>query len=169
MNKAVFLDRDGVINSNANHYYVYKSGDFILNQGVIDTLKLLIKKGYLLIIISNQGGVSKAKYSKADIEKLNDYIISLFAQSNIQISESYYCPHHSDIEACICRKPNSLMLEKATARFKISITDSFMIGDSDRDIESAEKLGIKGIKVKANGNLFEELANSEHSFLVDGN
>ncbi|MEN8118986.1 MAG: HAD family hydrolase [Bacteroidota bacterium] len=169
MNKAVFLDRDGVINSNANHYYVYKADDFKLNQGVIETLNLLIKKGYLLIIISNQGGVSKNKYSKADIEKLNEHINSLFTRSNIKISESYYCPHHSDIENCICRKPDSLMIEKAISRFNISIPDSFMIGDSERDIEAAEKLGIKGIKVKANSNLFEEITNSDYSFLVDRN
>ena len=169
MNKAIFLDRDGVINSNANHYYVYHSSDFILNSGVLETLKSFIREGYLLIIISNQGGVSKTIYSKVDIDKLNEYIISLFKQKNIQISESYYCPHHTDIEACICRKPDSLMIEKAIARFNISIADSFMIGDSDRDIEAAEKLGIKGIKVKANENLFEEITKSRYSFLVNGN
>lgn len=168
MSKAVFLDRDGVINSNANHYYVYKADDFKLNQGVIKTLNLLIKKGYLLIIISNQGGVSKERYTKADVEKLNNHMISLFARSNIKTLESYYCPHHSDIEKCICRKPDSLMIEKAIARFKINIPDSYMIGDSERDIEAAEKLGIKGIKVKANGNLFEEITNSDYSFLVEG-
>jgi len=169
VNKAIFLDRDGVINSNANHYYVFKSSDFTLNPNVIETLKSFIKKGFLLIIISNQGGVSKAKYTKADIKKLDDYMISLFAKSNIQILESYYCPHHSSIEKCICRKPNSLMIEKAVARFNISISDSYMIGDSDRDIEAANKLEIKGIKVEANKNLFKELANSAYSFLVDGN
>jgi len=167
VNKAIFLDRDGVINSNANHYYVYQSSDFILNKGVTETLKLLIKKGYLLIIISNQGGVSKKKYSKADIDKLNKHINSLFANSHIKILESYYCPHHSDIEKCICRKPDSLLIEKAVARFKIDIPKSYMIGDSERDIKAAEKLGIKGIKVKANGNLFAELTNSDYSFLVD--
>jgi len=168
MNKTIFLDRDGVINSNANHYYVYKTGDFELNQGVIKTLNLLINKGYLLIIISNQGGVSKNKYTKTDIEKLNKHINTIFSRSNIEILESYYCPHHSDIEKCICRKPNSLLIEKAIARFNISIPDSYMIGDSDRDIQAAEKLGIKGVKVKANGNLFEELINSDYSFLVEG-
>ncbi len=169
MNKVVFLDRDGVINSNENYYYIYQSSDFILNKGVIKTLSLLIKKGYLLIIISNQGGVSKNKYTKADVEKLNNYIISLFAQSNIEILESYYCPHHSDIEMCICRKPDSQLLEKAIARFKVSTKDSYMIGDSDRDIQAAEKIGKKGIKVKANKNLFEELSKSDYSFLVDEN
>ena len=169
MNKAIFLDRDGVINSNANHYYVYKTDDFELNKGVIETLNLLINKGYLLIIISNQGGVSKNKYTKTDIEKLNKHINTIFTRSNIKISESYYCPHHSDIEKCICRKPDSLLIEKAIARFNISIPDSYMIGDSDRDIQAAEKLGIKGVKIKANGNLFEELINSDYSFLVEGN
>ena len=169
MNKAIFLDRDGVINSNENHYYVYKKDDFILNEGVIESLKAFINKGYLLIIISNQGGVSKNKYTKHDIDKLDEYIVSLFAKSDIKITESYYCPHHSDIEKCICRKPNSEMLEKAIARFNISISDSFMIGDSDRDVEAAEKIGLKGIKVDANKNLFNKIADSKFSFLVDKN
>ncbi len=169
MNKAIFLDRDGVINSNADYYYVYRSSDFVLNQAVIETLKVFVKKGYSLIIISNQGGVSKKNYSKADIEKLNDFIISLFAKSNINILESYYCPHHSDIEKCICRKPDSLMIEKAIARFNIDRSKSFLIGDSERDILAAKKVGLKGIKVKANQNLFKEIANSDYSFLVDGN
>jgi len=168
MNKAIFLDRDGVINSNADHYYVYKSADFNLNQGVIETLKSFLKKSYLLIIISNQGGVSKGKYTKADIDRLNDYIIELFVKSDIEILESYYCPHHSDIEKCICRKPDSAMIEKAVARFKINKKESYIIGDSDRDIQAAEKAGIKGIKVEANQNLFKELKNSEYSFLVEG-
>ena len=164
--RAVFLDRDGVINSNANHYYVYHKNDFVLNPGVIKSLKRILENGYSLIIVSNQGGISKKKYTKQDVEELNDYIIALFAHKGIDILESYYCPHHSDIEQCICRKPDSQMIEKAVARFRVDIDNSFLIGDSDRDIEAAEKIGIKGIKVKANNNLFDELSKSDYSFLI---
>ncbi|MCF6240202.1 MAG: HAD-IIIA family hydrolase [Bacteroidales bacterium] len=164
--KVVFLDRDGVINSNANHYYVYKENDFELNAGVLKSLKQMIKNGYALIIISNQGGISKKIYNKQDLEKLNNYMLEIFAKANIQITETYYCPHHSDIEKCICRKPDSLLLEKAVARFNVDIESSVMIGDSDRDVLAAEKIGIKGLKVKANADLFDEIAKSKFAFLI---
>lgn len=167
MKKVIFLDRDGVINSNANHYYVFSKNDFVLNAGVIESLQRMLKNAYSLIIISNQGGISKQKYTKQDVEKLNDYIIELFAESDIEILESYYCPHHSDIEQCICRKPDSQMIEKAVARFNVDIDASFMIGDSDRDIAAAEKIGIKGIKVKANANLLNELSKSDYAFIIN--
>ncbi len=164
--KVVFLDRDGVINSNANHYYVYKKNDFELNKGVLESLKQMIKNGYALIIISNQGGISKKIYTKQDLKNLDSYMMKIFAKANIQITESYYCPHHSDIEKCICRKPKSLLLEKAVARFNIDTENSVMIGDSDRDIQAAEKIGIKGLRVKANTNLFDEIAKSDFAFLI---
>ncbi len=164
--KVVFLDRDGVINSNANHYYVYKKSDFELNPGVLKSMQLMIKNGYSLIIISNQGGISKGIYTKKDLENLDKYMLDLFDKSNIQIIESYYCPHHSDIEKCICRKPESLLIEKAVAKHKIDKESSIMIGDSDRDILAAKKTGIKALKVKANANLFDEIAKSEFSFLI---
>lgn len=166
MMKVVFLDRDGVINSNANHYYVFKKNDFELNPGVLESLQRMVKNGYSLIIISNQGGISKGIYTKKDLENLDKYMLDLFDKSNIQIIESYYCPHHSDIEKCICRKPESLLIEKAVAKYKIDKESSIMIGDSDRDIQAAKKAGIKALKVKANANLFDEIAKSEFSFLI---
>ncbi len=166
MMKVVFLDRDGVINSNANHYYVFKKNDFELNPGVLKSLQRMVKNGYSLIIISNQGGISKGIYTKKDLENLDKYMLDLFDKSNIQITESYYCPHHSDIEKCICRKPESLLIEKAVAKYKIDKESSIMIGDSDRDIQAAKKAGIKALKVKANANLFDEIAKSEFSFLI---
>jgi len=162
-NKAIFLDRDGVINNNSNTYYTFKKEDFILNNGVFKTLKILKDKGYLFIIISNQGGISKKQYSIKDVEILNKYIYKLFETENIKITESYFCHHHSDIEKCICRKPDSLMLEKAIARFNIDVEKSYLIGDSVRDIEAGEKVGIKSIKINANNNLYEEIIKAGYS------
>lgn len=164
--KVVFLDRDGVINSNANHYYVYKKNDFELNPGVIESLQRMIKNGYSLIIISNQGGISKGIYTKEDLENLDRYMKDLFNKTDIPITDSYYCPHHSDVEKCICRKPESLLIEKAVAKYNINKENSIMIGDSDRDIQAAIKIGIKGLKVQANKNLLDEILKSEFSFLI---
>ena len=164
--KVIFLDRDGVINNNAKHYYVYKPENFELNKGVVKSLKKFVEKGYEIIVISNQGGISKGVYTKQDLNILDDYMRNIFSQENIIFKETYYCPHHSDLEKCICRKPNSLLIEKAIARFKIDTKNSIMIGDSDRDIKAAKKTGLQTLKVKANADLFEEIKKSEFSDLV---
>ncbi len=165
--KAIFLDRDGLINDNSISYYVYKIEDFIINKGVVECLKIFCDKGYKLLIITNQGGVAKHQYSVSDVEKLNEYIKSEFSKQNIHIADIYYCPHHSDISKCLCRKPNSLMLEKAIAQHNIDTEKSFMIGDSDRDIEAARKLNIQGVKTKSNANLFNFLTNSKYAYLLE--
>ncbi len=149
MNKAVFLDRDGVINREIGEY-VFSEDKFVLNDDLIPALKLLQKNGFLLIIITNQGGIAKGLYAKDDVEKLHGQLLSRLSDKQITISEIYYCPHHSDIEKCLCRKPNSLMLEKAIARFDIDVNRSYMIGDNDRDIEAAANAHIKGIKIQPN-------------------
>ncbi|MBN1253240.1 MAG: HAD-IIIA family hydrolase [Bacteroidales bacterium] len=166
-NKAIFLDRDGVINNNSNTYYTFKKEDFILNDGVIKSLKIFYDKGFILIIISNQGGISKKAFSITDVENLQTHINEIFEKENIKITDSYFCPHHSDIEKCICRKPDSLLLEKAVARYKIDIEKSFFIGDSERDIMAGEKAGIKSIKINANKNLFDEIVKAGYSYILE--
>jgi D-glycero-D-manno-heptose 1,7-bisphosphate phosphatase len=167
LKKAIFLDRDGVINNNSLAYYIYKIEDFIINEGVIEALKILSQKGYIFIIITNQGGIAKKQYNNSDVYKINNYFTSLLKSHGIDICAINHCPHHSDISKCLCRKPGSLLLEKAIARFGIDTDNSYMIGDSERDILAAEKLKIKGIKVKSNSNLFKEIKQSDYSFLLD--
>jgi D-glycero-D-manno-heptose 1,7-bisphosphate phosphatase len=157
MNKAVFFDRDGVINNNKEHYYVYSTTMFKLNGGVIDVLKYFFDKGYFLIVISNQSGIDKGIYKKSDVDVLHNFFDKILVNNNIEIKEYYFCPHHPDTSNCLCRKPKSILLEKAIARFDIDISNSMLIGDSDRDLEAAEKVGLKSIKVEANGNLFIQL------------
>lgn len=154
MNKAVFLDRDGVINFDPGDY-TYNINEFKLNDGIIDNLKKLSDEGYLLIIITNQGGISKGLYSHANVEEIHSYLSDELRKVDVKLSEIYYCPHHSINEECICRKPNSLMIEKSLARFNIDPKQSYMIGDKMRDVECAEKAGVKGIKVDLNINIKE--------------
>lgn len=153
MNKAVFLDRDGVINNESNHYYIYKIDDFEINVGIIEALTILVDNGFLLIGITNQGGISKKTYTKQDVDKVHNHLNKIMLQNGIELSEIYYCPHYPDIENCLCRKPNSLMIEKAVARFNINISNSFLIGDSPRDIEAGEKVGLKCFQINANENI----------------
>jgi D-glycero-D-manno-heptose 1,7-bisphosphate phosphatase len=152
--KAIFLDRDGVLINNKDHYYVWKKDQMELVEGVLDNLKKLSLEGYKLFIVTNQGGISRGIYTKLDIENLHADLILTFRKNNIEITGIAFCPHHSDIEKCLCRKPASLMIDKLIAKYQISKSDSYFIGDSDSDIESAQKAGIRGIKIDANKNMF---------------
>ena len=153
--KAAFFDRDGVINDNSSIYYTYRREDFIFLPGVFKVIKKFYDKGYLIIIITNQGGISKGIYTAEDVNKLNEYIISEFRKQGIELADIFFCPHHSDIEKCLCRKPNSLMLEKAIAKHKIDKSGSLMIGDSQRDVESAESISLRAIKIDSNTSMLD--------------
>ena len=151
MNKAIFLDRDGVIN--VERGYTHRLEDFVILPDLIDVLQLLQQKGYLLIIVSNQSGIAKELYCQEDVEVLHDYLLKEFKINNITLSEIYYCRHHPDVSRCICRKPDSLFVEKALSRFNIDPAKSYFIGDKERDVQAAEKAGVKGILIEANSSL----------------
>jgi D-glycero-D-manno-heptose 1,7-bisphosphate phosphatase len=152
--KAIFLDRDGIINMERGEY-TWRMEDFVFVDGLVKSLKLFVKHGYRLIIISNQSGIGKGVYSFADVEKLHAHIQRYMRMNGIEIDEIYYCPHHPDTGRCICRKPDSLLIEKALARFEIDPSISYFIGDRERDIQSAEKVHVKGILIPSNTPLLE--------------
>lgn len=108
MCKAIFLDRDGVLIDNQQHYYIWKSDQMKFVDGVFKNLQLLQENGFLLFIVSNQGGISRELYSKEDIMKLHDELIGIFRKNKITITEILFCPHHSDNEKCLCRKPEPM-------------------------------------------------------------
>ena len=149
MNKAVFLDRDGVIND-GTLYYTYKIEDFIFNAGVFEGLKIVQNAGFKLIVVTNQGGIAKGKYTIEDVEKVHNYMKEKLAERGIIIDAIYYCPHHSDISSCECRKPGTLMIEKGIKQFDIDVNQSYLIGDSERDIIAAKKAGLIPIRTVKN-------------------
>ena len=153
LNKAIFLDRDGIINFDEG--YVTSLKDFRILPGVFETVKQFQDKGYLLIIISNQGGVSRKLYKQENVEEIHEHLLNEFQKYGIKISEIYYCIHHplSDSGKCICRKPDSLMLEKAIARFNVDKSKSYFIGDKDTDMQAAEKAGVIGVQMETNASL----------------
>jgi D-glycero-D-manno-heptose 1,7-bisphosphate phosphatase len=155
-NKAIFLDRDGVVNKERG-YYTWKIEDFEFTSGLFEFLKKIKNKGYFIFIITNQGGIAKKVYDFTDVEKLNNYIFEKFQENNTPLTDLYYCPHHSDLEKCLCRKPDSLMLEKAIARYKINPSESYFIGDNQRDVDAGNKAGVQSIKIEPNQNLNEIL------------
>ena len=151
MNKAIFLDRDGVINTERG--FTYRLEDFVILPDLFDMLKWFREKGYLLIVVSNQSGVAKELYKKEDVEMLHAYLNKELKKNDLYLDEIYYCVHHPDVSNCICRKPDSLFIEKALARFNIDPARSYFIGDKDRDIEAAEKAGVNGLLIEANSSL----------------
>jgi D-glycero-D-manno-heptose 1,7-bisphosphate phosphatase len=150
MIKAVFLDRDGVINDNEVPYYITKPEEFVLNKGIIEALKALLDNDFQLIIISNQSGISKKIYSREDCDRVHEKLIDMMSGYGIAFEEIYYCPHHPEFENCLCRKPQPLMFEKAIARFDIDPEKSWMIGDSEKDIIGAKNAGLKSILISSN-------------------
>ena len=151
--KAIFFDRDGVIINNAHHYYIYKVEDVEFIDGIFDNLKLLKNKGYEFFVVSNQGGIAKKEYTQNDVNKVHQYIKNEFGVHGIEFRDIYYCPHHDTIEACLCRKPSPLMLEKLIAKYHVDVEQSYLIGDNITDIQAADAAGVKGIKIDANQNM----------------
>lgn len=146
MNKCIFLDRDGVINKDYVDY-VYSADKLEILPGVSETLKIFKEAGYLLIVITNQSGISKGIYTREQMHETHRLIQEACHRC---IDHFYYAPGHPSFSETLSRKPGSLLFEKAIARYKVDPSQSWMIGDKDRDLIPAKKLGIKTIQVDYN-------------------
>ncbi len=149
LNKAVFLDRDGVINRERGEY-TYKVADFEILPSVIPTLKKVQELGYKIIVITNQGGIAKGIYTHNDVHLAHQYLETELEANGISLTDIFYSPHHQDYSKSLDRKPGSLMFEKAMAMYHIDPKSSVMIGDSERDIIASKKVGIKGYLITPN-------------------
>lgn len=152
MNKVVFLDRDGVVNEERGEY-TWRIEDFRLTQGLKGFLQEVLQRGYLVIIISNQGCIGKQVCTLADVEKAHQYLYEELKKENLDIHDLYFCPHHPATGKCLCRKPGSVMLEKAIARYEADVKLSYFIGDTDRDIEAGNKVNLNTIMIQPNEDL----------------
>jgi len=139
--KALFLDRDGVINKEKN--YLYKIEDFEFIDGVFDTCKFFQNRGYEIIIITNQAGIARGYYTEEDFHKLNNWMLDEFKKRGIKISKVYFCPHHPDFTGmCECRKPNPGMILQAQKEFDLDLSSSILVGDKESDIKAGKNAGI---------------------------
>lgn len=155
MNKALFLDRDGVVNKEKN--YLYKIEDFEFIDGVFETCRYFQDKGYLIIIITNQAGISRGKYTEKDFEILTEWMIQEFEKESIKISKVYHCPHHPDFSAeCECRKPKPKMILDAKKEFNLDLSNSILVGDKNSDIETGIKSGIRDNYLISTGHKIKE-------------
>ena len=154
MNKktnAIFLDRDGVLNKERKDYVKNVNELEIINE--IETpLKLLKKKGYLLIVITNQSAINRGYTTHESVKKIHSKLNTYLEKFDVHIDKFYYCPHRPN-ENCYCRKPKPGLLQQAILELNIDLNSSWMIGDSDSDIEAADSIGCKAIKINDNFSL----------------
>jgi D-glycero-D-manno-heptose 1,7-bisphosphate phosphatase len=161
-NKALFLDRDGVINNEKN--YVSRIEDFEFIDGIFGFCEYFRQKGYLIFVITNQAGIARGFYSAEDFTVLSDWMVSRFEQRNILISKVYYCPHHPDITGpCDCRKPNPGMILKAAREFDLNLSESILVGDYESDLKAGENAGILKNYLFRDSSDFEKIIRIEES------
>ncbi|MEA3370822.1 MAG: HAD family hydrolase [Campylobacterota bacterium] len=142
MKRALFLDRDGVINIEKE--YLYKIDDFEFIDGIFELCKYYQNLDYLIFIVTNQSGIAREYYSKDDFEVLTGWMINEFLKNDITITKVYHCPHLPAVSGeCSCRKPNPGMLFEAREEFGIDLSNSIMIGDKERDIEAGINAGLE--------------------------
>jgi len=159
-NKAVFLDRDGVITQDPPHY-AHRIDQLALIEGSGPAIKMLNDKKFKVIVITNQSGVAKGFYEEKDIEIFNRGMIGLLKQAGARIDAIYYCPHHPKAEVqkyridCGCRKPKPGMLLEGGKRYNVDFPSSFLVGDKWSDIEAGRSAGCKTILVKTGHGLQE--------------
>ena len=145
-NKAVFLDRDGTIN--VDYGYVHQIDDFHFIDGVIDALLQLKKKGYMLVLVTNQSGIARGYFSEEQFLQLTEWFDWSLADRGVDFDGIYYCPHHPEgqgeyREDCDCRKPKAGMFTQAIADLNIDPAQSIMVGDKLEDLLAAENAGVK--------------------------
>ncbi len=148
--KYIFIDRDGVINKDpggwTEHDYITDWNDFYFLPGVLEALRILNEKGIKVIIVSNQGGISKGFFTKDKLDEINTMMVKKIRENGGDVEESFYCPH-SSADNCSCRKPLPGMLEMASKKYSIDPKKTYFIGDDKRDIIAGKSIGCKTVLV----------------------
>jgi D-glycero-D-manno-heptose 1,7-bisphosphate phosphatase len=147
-NKCIFLDRDGVLNVDRVDY-VYRMEEFIIPPGVGEALRALKDAGYLLIVITNQSGIAKGIYQREDVYLIHNAIQE---GTGVELDDIYFCPYHEKFDShSLTRKPGSLMIEKAAAKYEVDMEASWMVGDHERDITAGTRAGLRTIRLAPSG------------------
>jgi D-glycero-D-manno-heptose 1,7-bisphosphate phosphatase len=164
MKKALFLDRDGIIN--IDHGYVHKIEDFEFIDGIFELCRLAIAKGYQIFVITNQAGIARGYYDQVIFEALSQWMVNAFAEQAITITKVYYCPHHPTkgvnefVMPCHCRKPEPGMIIQAQQAFSLTLAESVFIGDKVSDMQAASNAGIK-CRILVNSHYTDEAASEQ--------
>lgn len=158
--RAVFLDRDGVVN--VDHGYVGRWEDFEFVPGAVDAMRRLHQAGWQLVVVTNQSGVARGYYTEADYEALTERMKAELAAAGAPLAGVYHCPHHpkGSVAAyardCDCRKPAPGMILRAAGELTIDLAASVLVGDKDSDLQAADAAGVgRAIRVLAPGESHE--------------
>lgn len=160
--KAVFLDRDGVLNIDLG--YTYKPSDLKLVPGMTDGLKLLLQSDYAFVMISNQSGIARGMFTSSQVDLFNDELLRQIRCEipNFKFDAVMICPHHPkgaipefSID-CECRKPGIKLVTEAALKLNLDLAHSWLIGDKDTDVECAINAGMRGIQVTRGGKQYPQ-------------
>ena len=145
--KALFLDRDGVINIDKG--YVYRKEDFIFIDGIFDLVYKANKFGYLIIVVTNQAGIGRGYYTEIEFNLISNWMKKQFLENNCFIDDIYFCPYHSEYgigkykKTSSLRKPSPGMLLQAKEKYDIDMKHSILVGDNTTDMEAGKDAGIR--------------------------
>lgn len=149
--KAIFLDRDGTINMHSG--FVRHANDLQLIPGAAEAIRLINRSGYMAIVVSNQPVIARGECSFQDLKTIHDKMETELGQKGAYVDAIYYCPHHTDKgfegelsdykKDCNCRKPKPGMILQAAKDWNIDLQQSYMIGDSDKDVAAGQNAGVK--------------------------
>lgn len=146
LKKAIFLDRDGVINRDIGYLGSWNNFEFL--PGAQSAMRALCEAGYSIIIVTNQSGIARGYYSIDDYERLTTEMIGSLSECGVSVLAVYYCPHHptGSVERfavnCDCRKPAPGMILRAAAEHGIDLASSVFIGDKHTDMQAAASAGV---------------------------
>lgn len=162
--KAIFIDRDGVINKDPGGWtktdYVTDWRDFHFIPGTLPALRILKEKGIKVIVASNQGGVNRGLYTKAELSRVNSIMLKEIEKAGGAIEEVFYCIH-KDEDNCDCRKPKPGMLEAAAKKYGIDPKSTYFIGDAPKDITAGKRIGCKTVLVLSGKSSREDIESWE--------
>ena len=170
--KAIFLDRDGVINREVN--FLTRLDDFELLPGVAEAIRLINQSEYLAIVITNQSVIARNMCTLSELQTIHNKMETLLGMEGAKLDAIYFCPHHPDKGypnenseykiICNCRKPKIGLVEQAQQKFHIDLTQSFFIGDSTRDIQCGKNAGMTSIEVQTGWGVDSTICQPEYSF-----
>lgn len=143
MKKAVFLDRDGVINDNAIH--VNKPQDLILYPWAARSIRRIKEAGYLVFVVTNQGGIEMGYFTAADLDAIHLHLEEILKAENTSVDEIVFCPHFR--HACECRKPKPGMILQLAEKHAVDLAASWMVGDFETDVQAGNAAGCRTIKI----------------------
>ena len=146
INKACFLDRDGVLNEDVG--YLHKSEDFKWIDGAVEAIKLLKRNNFLVIVITNQSGISRGYFTAKDVTNLHEWMNKILKKEDIQINDFFFSGDLPNNNPESRRKPSPKMINEAVEKYNLDKTRCFMVGDKKTDLIAAKNASIKGFLFK---------------------